>query len=143
MNRESGYNWGHLWAAVIGSVAGIILAIWKHGDLNKGHWAVICIIILFLLIKQTFPLCKVLITESEIHIFYISPLRVNQKLRFDEIDSYAEVEIQRKGKKIPIIGFLRLKNRKKIMLPNVGTKNLTELSSILSELFAQEGTEDG
>jgi len=141
MNREFGYNWGHLWAAVVAVVAGIVFIIWKQGKLNEIYWAVICVVILFFVIKQTFPLCKVLITKSEIHIFYISPLRVNQKLRFEEIDSYAELAMQRKERKILIGGQLKPKDRKPIMLLRPGTKNFAELSSILSELLAQEGTE--
>lgn len=142
MNKEYGYNWGHLCPALVGFFVGaIVLIIWKQGNLNEVYGAVICIVILFFLIKQTIPLCKVLLTESEIHIFFLSPLRFNQRLRFDEIDSYTEFVIQRKEKNILIGGYLKPKDRKQIMFLKLGTKNFAELSSTLSGLFAQEGKE--
>ena len=128
MNREFRYNWSHLWPALIGGVAGIILAIWKRGNINAIYGAAICVVILFFIIKQTLPLCKVLLTESEIHLFFLSSLRMNQKLRFDEIDSYAELAMQRKERKILIGGQLKTKDRKPIMLLCLGTKSFAELS---------------
>jgi hypothetical protein len=138
MNREYGYNWGHLWTALIAVVAAIIFVVWKQGNLNEVYWAGIGIFILFFISKQTLPLCKVMLTESEIHIFFLSPLRFSQRLRFDEIDSYTEFAIQRKEKKVLIGGHLKPKDRKQIMLLNLGTKNFEELNSTLSELFAKD-----
>ena len=138
MNREFGYNWGHIWPVLIAVAAAIIFVVWKEGNLDEVSWVAVVGFILFFVSKQTLPLCKVLLTESEINIFFLSPLRFNQRLRFDEIDFYTELTIQRKEKKILISGHLKPKNRKPIMLLNLGTKNFAELSSTLSELFAQE-----
>ncbi len=143
MNREFGYNWSHLWPALIGVSVAIIFVVWKQGNLDEVLWAGVVIWILFFVSKQTLPLCKVQLKDSEIHLFFVSPLRINQKLRFDEIDFYAELAMQRKERKILIGGQLKPKDRKPIMLLRPGTKNFAELSSILSELFAQEGTEGG
>ena len=98
MNREFGYNWGNLWPSLIGVVVAIVLLIWKPVELNSVYWGCICVVIIFFVIKQTLSLCKVLLMESEVHLFFLSPLRMNQKLRFDKIDYYTELTIQRKGK---------------------------------------------
>ena len=148
-SRTFGYNWGGLWSIVLAVPLAIALIVWRHGQLGLGEYVVILVIFLFLAVRAMLPMCKVLLTESEIDVSFILPNKRDGMYRHDEIESYAEISITRRGRKILVCGFLQPKVRKRIILSPAGTKGFKELSSILSEIFPkpqgfnQQVNEDG
>lgn len=146
--RTFGYNWGGLWSVILVVPLGIGLFVWRHGQLGLGEYVVILVISLFLAVRGMLPMHKVLLTESEIYVSFILPNQRDGRYRHDEIESYAEISITRRGRKILVCGFLQPKVRKRIILSPAGTKAFNELSSILSEMFPkpqgfnQQVTED-
>jgi len=147
--RAFGNNWGSLWSVVLAVPLGVSLVVWRHGQLGLGEGVIILIVFLFLAVRGMLPMCKVLLTESEIDVSFILPNRRDGMYRRDEIESYTEISITRRGRRILICGFLQPKARKGILLSRAGTKEFNELSSILSEMFPkpkgsnQQVTEDG
>ncbi|MHC4642703.1 MAG: hypothetical protein ACYS32_13740 [Planctomycetota bacterium] len=147
--RAFGYNWGRLWSVVVAVPFSIGLFVWRHGQLGLGECVFILILFLFLAVRGMLPMCKVLLTESEIDVSFMLPNQRGGKFRYDEIESYTEISITRRGRKILVCGFLQPKVRKRIILSRAGTKEFNELSSILSEMFPkpkgsnQQVTEDG
>jgi hypothetical protein len=133
--RTFGYNWGSLWSVVLAVPLGVALVVWRHGQLGLGEGVIILIVFLFLAFRGMLPMRKVLLTESEIDVSFILPNQRNGKYRRDEIESYTEISITRRGRKILVCGFLQPKARKGIILSRTGTKEFNELSSILSEMF--------
>ncbi len=147
--RTFGYNWGSLWSVVVALPLGVALVVWRHGQLGLGEGVIILIVSLFLAVRGMLPMCKVLLTESEIDVSCILPNQRSGRFRHDEIESYIEISITRRGRRILVCGFLQPKVRKRIILSRAGTKGFNELSSILSEMFPkpqysnQQVTDDG
>lgn len=147
--RTFGYNWGGLWSIVLAVPFAIALIVWRHGQLGIGEYVVILVISLFLAVRGMLPMRKVLLTESEIYVSFILPNQRDGRYRHDEIESYTELSITRRGRTILVCGCLKPKARKMIILSPAGTKGFNELSSILSEMFPkpqgfnQQVIEDG
>ncbi|HUS72007.1 MAG TPA: hypothetical protein VMY06_02990 [Sedimentisphaerales bacterium] len=133
--RAFGYNWGRLWAVVLAVPLVGAYIVWRGSRLGLADCIVIPIAFLFLAIRGMLPMCKVLLTESEIHVSFMLPNQRGGKFRHDEIESYTEVAITRRGRRILICGFLQPKARKRLILSRAGTKDFEELNSILSEMF--------
>jgi hypothetical protein len=133
--RTFGYNWGSLWSVVVAVPLGVALVVWRHGQLGLGEGVIILIVSLFLTVRGMLPMCKVLLTESEIDVSFILPNRRDGMYRHDEIESYTELSITRIGRRILVCGLLQPKVRKRIIISRAGTKGFNELSSILSEMF--------
>jgi hypothetical protein len=147
--RTFGYNWGRFWSVILVVPLGIALFVWRHGQLGLGECVVILVIFLFLAVRGMLPMRKVLLTESEIYVSFILPNQRDGRYRHDEIESYAEISITRRGRTILVCGCLQPKARKMIILSRAGTKGFNELSSIFSEMFPkpqysnQQVTDDG
>jgi hypothetical protein len=148
-DRTFGYNWVRMWSVVLAVPFVIALFVWRHGQLGLSEGVIILFVSLFFAVRGMLPMCKVLLTESEIDVSFILPNRRDGRYRHDEIESYAEISITRRGRKILVCGFLQPKARKRIILSRAGTKGFNELSSILSDMFPkpqyskQKITDDG
>jgi hypothetical protein len=81
----------------------------------------------------------VILTESEIDVSFMLPNQRGGRFRHDEIESYTEIAITRRGRRMLICGFLQPKARKRLILSRAGTKDFEELSSMLSEMFPKPG----
>lgn len=147
--RIFGYNWGRLWSIVLVVPLGIALFVWRHGQLGLGEGVIIFIVFLFFAVRAMLPMCKVILTESEIDVSFILPNQRSGRFRHDEIESYSEISILRRGRRFSICGFLQPEARKRMILSRAGIKGFNELSTILSEMFPkpqgfnQQFTEDG
>ncbi len=147
--RIFGYNWGRLWSVILVVPIVIALFVWRHGQLGLSEGVIIVFVFLFFAVRAMLPMCKVLLTESEIDVSFILPNQRSGRFRNDEIESYSEISITRRGRRFTICGFLQPKARKRMILSRAGTKEFDELSSILSEIFPkpqgfnQQVTEDG
>ena len=130
-----GYNWKGLWSVVFAVPLVTAYIAWRYGQLGLIEGVVILIAFLFLAIRGMLPMCKVLLTKSEVDVSFILPNQQGGKFRHDEIESYAEGAITRRGKRILFCGFLQPKKRKRVILLRAGTKGFEELNSILSEMF--------
>ena len=137
--RTFGYNWARLSSIVIAVPLVGAYIIWRGGGFGLADYIVIPVAFLFLAIRGMLPMCKVILTESEIHISFMLPNQRGGRFRHDEIESYTEIAIERKGRRILVCGFLQPKNRKKLILSRVGTKGFEELNAILSEVFPKPG----
>jgi len=147
-SRAFGYNLGRLWSIVLVVPFVIALFVWRHGQLGLSEGVIIVFVFLFFAVRAMLPMCKVLLTESEIDVSFILPNQRSGRFRHDEIESYSEISISRRGRRFTICGFLQPKARKRMILSRAGTKEFDELSSILSEIFPkpqgfnQQVTED-
>jgi hypothetical protein len=134
-DRFFGYNWARLSSIVIAVPLVGAYIIWRGGGFGLADYIVIPAAFLFLAIRGMLPMCKVILTESEIHISFMLPNQRGGRFRHDEIESYTEIAIDRRGRRILVCGFLQPKTRKKLILSRAGTKGFEELNSILSKMF--------
>lgn len=134
-NRVFGYNWQGLWSLVLAVPLVVALFMWRHAQIGIRDGVIIFIVVLFFAIRGMLPMCKVLLTESEVHLSFMLPNQRSGRFRHDEIESYTEVAITRKGRRVLICGFLQPKARKRLILSRAGTKGFEELNSILLEMF--------
>lgn len=118
--------------AVVFLVAYIV---WRSGELRLLDGVFVVIVFAFFAIRAMLPMCKVVLTESEIHVSFLLPSQRGGRFRHDEIESYTELTITRRGRKVLVCRVLQPKGQKKIIVSRAGTKGLNELSSILSEMF--------
>jgi len=133
--REFGYRWDRMGPVFFGVVFLAAYIVWRSGQFSLLDSVFVVIVFVFFAIRAVLPLCKVLLTESEIHVSFLLPIQRGGRFRHDEIESYTEVTITRRGRKVLVCGFLQPKGRKKIIVSRAGTKGFNELSSILSEMF--------
>lgn len=133
MHREFGYDLRGMWQAALAvPIAGAYI-FWRHGDLTRPDVIAVILAGLLLFGRNALHLSKVVLTPSHVQIKFMIPFRRGGIFRHDEIDSYAELALQRKGKRFPFAGFLQPKNGKRVMVG--GTKDFKELNAILLELY--------
>lgn len=135
MNREFGYKFGRIWRVII--VLPIVGAyfVWRDGDITATDGIVLTIIGLFMMGREALPLCNILLTETELYVSFLIPFRRGGCFRHEDIQSYAEIAMQRKGKKILMGGMLQPTDQKCIMIMSSGIKDFKELNSALLERY--------
>lgn len=138
-DRVFGYNWARLSSIVIAVPLVGAYIIWRHGQIGIIDSVIILIVVLFLAVRGMLPMCKVLLTELEIDVSFMLPNQRSGRFRYDEIESYTEIAIERRDRRILVCGFLQPKTRKRLILSHGGTKGFEELNSILSEMFPKPG----
>jgi hypothetical protein len=142
MNRTFGYNWKQMLQVFFAIPFVFLYIIWKRDNFNESDVVVVFLAVLFVAGKQALPMCRVLLIDTEIHISFLLPLRKGGRFRYDEIESYTELVMQRKGNKFVFGGLLQPKGGKRIMLMSSGTKEFKELNSLLSEVFPKPTKDD-
>lgn len=135
MNREFGYRWEIVWQVII--VLPIVVAyfVWRGDDFSPPYVIVLTIICLYMIGRNALPLSRVLLTETEFYVSFLIPFRRGGCFRHEDIQSYAEIAMQRKGKKILMGGMIQPTDQKCIMIMSSGIKDFKELNSALLERY--------
>ena len=133
--RMFAYNWGELLTPLVALPLIGALLWWRGENLSSAEPFVFGGIFLVLLVRQGWPLCRVVLTESEVEIRFLLPFWKNGRLRLEEIEGYSEIAIEFRGKKRLIGGFLKPVGNEPIMLAHAGTKDFEALNAALCELF--------
>jgi hypothetical protein len=135
MNREYGYQWSQIWTAVVAvpAVAGYV--IWRQGELDRPDVIIFIIIAIGMVIHNAIPMAKVLVTKSHVLVSFLLPFRKGGQFAHDDIESYAELAMQRKDKRIPVAGLLQPRGSKRIMIMGAGTRDFKEMNSLFLKMF--------
>jgi hypothetical protein len=108
---------------------------WQQGGLSLFAILVLAIFCLFVLGRNALVLCRIQVSDQNISIRFLLPVRSGGTFSHDEIESYAELSANLNENALPIAGFLKPKNQKRIMLMDAGTKNFAELNAVLKEIY--------
>lgn len=135
MYEEYDYNWKSVIEALFTSLVGLGLGIaflyFKKGQFTLAMGVILFILCLFYILRQMFYLTRISFTEFHVDISFFLPVRRGQRFSFDEVQSYQEVKIRDKA----IMGFIELKEGKRIMLTRSGIQGFDELTVLLSSKF--------
>lgn len=138
MKKEFEHNWNQVIGPLLAIPCVIAYILWKEGGSIDTPLAIfLCVIILGSLLKQAFPLCKITLSNREIHLAFLLPFRPSGSFLLEQIEGYREISISRKDKQIPICGLLQPVGQKRIMLLAGGTKNFGELSALLRKILPE------
>ncbi len=132
MEREHGYAFGALIAAV---AAGVIVAAYaqhKYGELDP---IVLVIAIGPSIFTSLYCICRVSVDDRAIHIRYFAPFRRTKVYLHGEIEFYAPVKSLGANPK-PILGMMKAtKEKKGFMLFGPGIADFPKLSEFLESLY--------
>ena len=137
MDREFGYGWGRVTPliVVLPLLAGIIL--WKQkGEFSGAEVVIFLLIASAMTLYRAWPICRVRLGSSDIEINFPIPFRKGWRSRHEEIENYAEIAMNLRGKKFLIGGLLQRAGHARLMLNHAGTKDFEELNEALTKLYA-------
>jgi len=135
MYEEYDYNWKSAikasFTTLIGLALGLAFLYFEKGQLTLPMGVIIFTLCSFYVFREMYFLTRISFTEFEVDINFFVPIRRGQRLHFDAVQSYREVKIRDKA----IMGFIELKDGKRIMLTRSGIQNFDELTVLLSGKF--------
>jgi hypothetical protein len=137
MNQEFGYSWQRpkIVIFVIPVLIGYI--VWRYDQFKVSDGIIVSLITGWSLLMAFSAMCKVRLTDSEIEVNYIVPFRKGGIFSHTEIESYAEGTFERKDKSIPMLGMIKPKGKKQMMILPAGTENFTELNKLLQRKYPE------
>lgn len=141
MIREFGYNWAPVVRALVGMIVAGGLLTWYAGGVDRPFLIIVGILGVFYVGREALPLSKIILTESELLVFYLIPIQRGGRFRHEDIEIYAEITLPYVKKKFPIGGYVKPKNQEKGMtILSGGVKNFDELHAALLELYPRVET---
>ena len=142
MYEEYDYNWKSIISSVFISLLGLglgaVYVYFKRGQLSFVFWLILLVLCLFYILREMYHLTRITFSEFDVNITFFLPLRRSQRLHFDDVQSYQEVKMLEKV----IMGFIELKEGKRIMLTRSGIQNFDELTELLSEKYPVKCNQD-
>lgn len=137
MNKTFEYIWTPIWSTLLFAPVGGALIVWRKGALGMEDLFIILVVTAGFLLRRSFTLTKIQIQEDRLNIFFITPFKPEKEYTFQQIESYAELGSDRKGKRILFGGFLKPVDGKAIMIHPSGTRNFVELNAFLRKTFPE------
>lgn len=136
MRQEFGYNWERAKAMLFALPLVIAYVVWRHGKFDSVDAIVVTCVVGWSVFIAFSAMCKVELAQSEIRISFALPFRTAGSFKHTDIESYTDITMERKGKKIPLAGLIKPKGwTKGIMIMGAGTKGFKELNTILIEKY--------
>lgn len=138
MNKTFDYIWIPIWSTLLFAPVGASLIVWRKGELVMMDLFIILLVTAGFLLRRSFDLTKIQIQDDRLQLSFITPFKPEREYTFAQIESYSEMALDRKGKKMLIGGRLKPVDGKEISILPRGTRNFVELNAFLSKTFPPE-----
>ena len=117
--------------------AGFLL--WKEGaEISSAGTVIFVLVSVCVLLFRAWPICRVRLDDSEIQLSSPVPFRRGWKSRHEDIEHYAEISLNLRGRKLLVGGMLQRRGGNSHMLTHSGTKHFEELNAALLELYPRQ-----
>jgi hypothetical protein len=120
----------------------VTFCMWKIGRVHAIGIVVIVAVSLWIVVKTAWPICRVRLTESEIHISFLLPFMRGGSFRIDEIEWYTEVAKHIAGRRVVFGGVLKPKDHKPIFILPAGIRDFDLLNPTLLQMFPKPTQSD-
>ncbi|MDF3129697.1 hypothetical protein P0Y35_10870 [Kiritimatiellaeota bacterium B1221] len=135
MYRTFDYIWTPIWSTLLFAPIGASLIVWRKGELWMQDLFIILLVTVGFLLRRSFDLTKVQIQEDRLKLSFITPFKPEREYKFEQIESYGEMGIDRKGRRILLGGRLKPVEGKAVLISPRGTKNFVALNTFLVKSF--------
>ncbi|MGI9241157.1 MAG: hypothetical protein ACR2RV_10170 [Verrucomicrobiales bacterium] len=136
MRREFDYDWARVKPVLIGIPLFAAFILWKEGgEISSAGTVIFVLTSACVLLYRAWPICRVHLDDAEIQLSFPIPFRPGWRSRHEDIEHYAEISLNLRGKKLLVGGMLQRAGGDSHMLTHSGTKGFEELNEALLELY--------